>query len=303
MFKNVTVYRIGAAWSADLGAVEAQLQLGRFVECGATQPQSGGWVPPRGEAHAALAESIAGQLLLEHMSERKVLPGAVVKRRVDEMAQQIEATSGRKPGKKERTQLRDEALLELLPLAFTQQARTAVWIDPEQRTLVVGAASANRAEEIVGALIKALAGFEVLPLQTALSPAAAMAHWLATREAPRGFSIDRECELRAADESQAVVRYARHTLDIDEVTQHIADGKQPTRLALTWSDRLSFVLTDALQLKKLDFLDIVFEGASGGPDDGFDSKAAISTAELRRLLPELIDALGGELPAGALPTA
>jgi len=40
----------------------------------------------------------------------------------------------------------------------------------------------------------------------------------------------------------------------------------PTRLALTWDSRLSFVLTEGMQLKKLSFLDVVFEGTSKGKE-------------------------------------
>jgi recombination associated protein RdgC len=75
-------------------------------------------------------------------------------------------------------------------------------------------------------------------------------------------------------------------------------GKMPTRLALTWSDRVSFVLTEAMQLKKLAFLETVFEGAAASPgdgkDDNFDADVAIATGELRKLIPDLIEALGGE---------
>jgi recombination associated protein RdgC len=92
-----------------------------------------------------------------------------------------------------------------------------------------------------------------------------------------------------------VVRYARHPLDTDEVRQYVESGKLPTRLALTWDSRVSFVLTEGLQLKKLAFQDVVFEGA--GKDDGFDADAAIATGELRKLLPDLLAALGGELTA------
>ena len=126
-----------------------------------------------------------------------------------------------------------------------------------------------------------------------------MAAWLSEQQAPVGFNVDRECELKAADESKAVVRYTRHALDTDEVSGHIAMGKVPTRLAMTWNDRLSFVLTDALQLKKLVFLDVVLEGADAAPgdgkDDGFDTDAAIATGELGNMIPELLQALGGEM--------
>ena len=92
------------------------------------------------------------------------------------------------------------------------------------------------------------------------------------------------------------MRYARHRLDTDEVKQHVEGGKMPTRLALTWNDRVSFVLTEGLQLKKLAFLDVVFEGTSTGKDDGFDADVAIATGELQKALPALLEALGGESP-------
>ena len=105
--------------------------------------------------------------------------------------------------------------------------------------------------------------------------------------------MDRECELKSADEAKAVVRYARHPLDIDEVRAHIEAGKLPTKLALTWDDRVSFVLTEGLQLKKVAFLDTVFEGQTQD-DGGFDADVAIATGELSQLIPDLIAALGGE---------
>jgi recombination associated protein RdgC len=124
-----------------------------------------------------------------------------------------------------------------------------------------------------------------------------MAGWLVTQEPPQGFSVDRECELKAADESKAVVRYTRHRLDTEEIRQHIEGGKMPTRLALTWNDRLSFVLTEGLQLRKLAFLDVVFEGASSAKDDDFDANVALTTGELQQALPMLVQALDGEMPA------
>jgi glucose/arabinose dehydrogenase len=92
-----------------------------------------------------------------------------------------------------------------------------------------------------------------------MSAAAAMSHWLSSREAPVGFTIDRDCELKTPDDLKSTVRYARHTLEIDEVPQHIASGKVPTQLALTWHDRVSFMLTETGQVKKLKLLDVVLD--------------------------------------------
>ena len=293
------VYRMSSEWTVTQAQLEEALQGERFVACGASQEKSVGWVEPRGVAHGPLVEVVGGQWLLKQMVELKAVPGSVVKRKVEERVAQIEAGTGRKPGKKEIRDLRDDTRLALLPMAFTKQSAVLVWIDPKARLLVLDAGSQGKADEVMTGLIKVIDGLAVQLLNTQTAPAVAMSAWLSTQEAPAGFSVDRECELKAADESKAVVRYTRHALDTDEVSGHIAMGKVPTRLAMTWNDRLSFVLTDSLQLKKLAFLDVVLEGAgaspTGGKDDGFDTDAAIATAELGGMIPELLEALGGEM--------
>ena len=292
MFKNLIIYRIAPDWQIDLLQVEAALAQLPFMECGATQERSWGWAPPRGDAHGAMAESIAGQWLLRFMVETKVLPGSVLARRVQEKAARIEQETGRKPGKRESRDLKEEAKLDLLPMAFTKQSATWVWIDTEARFLVLDTSSQSRADEVASALIEALPGLALALLDTQTSPQAAMSQWLSTQEAPPGFSIDRECELKSADAEKAVVRYARHPLDIEEIQAHIAAGKLPTKLALSWDERVSFVLTEGLQIKKLAFLDAAAQGQSD--DGGFDADVALATGELRQFIPDLIAALGGE---------
>lgn len=300
MFKNLLIYRIAPDWAAEFADLDQALGKARFAECGATQPRSAGWVSPRGESHGALVEAVAGHWLMTLMVESKLVPGAVVKRQVDALAAKIEQETGRKPGRKARQELKDQAMLELLPMAFTKRGTVRVWIAPAERLLAIDAGSQARADEVLTALTEALPGFAAQPINTAVSPAAAMADWLVSGEPPAGFTIDRDCELKAADGEKPAVRYARHTLEIAEIREHIAAGKQPTRLALTWNGRVSFVLTEGLQIKKLAFEDGVFEKQPGASrDENFDADAAISTGELLPLIGDLLDALGGEQALGA----
>ncbi|HEY0855583.1 MAG TPA: recombination-associated protein RdgC [Albitalea sp.] len=309
MFKNALVYRIGPWNPPTLAELEERLAGARFLECGATQIESAGWIEPRGERHAALAESIGGHWMLTLCTESKAVPGAVVRRQLEEQLDRIEAETGRRPKGKQAKELKEQIVHALLPRAFAKRASTPVWIDVAARRVVIGAASAKKADAVVTRLIDLLGGGIVMrPLQTELSPATAMAAWLSDKQAPAGFSIDRDCELKQPDSEKAAVRYARHTLDIDEVAEHIAQGKLPTQLAMTWTGRVSFVLTEAMALKKVKLLDVVLEGAGSTgkrEDQGFDADVAIVTGELGPLIVGLVDALGGELereagvPAGA----
>ncbi|GAB3361501.1 MULTISPECIES: recombination-associated protein RdgC [Giesbergeria] len=293
MFKNMIIYRIAHPWQTGLDKIEAALAQAPFLPCSATQERSWGWVPPRGEAHGPLAESVGGQWLLRFMTEAKLLPSSVLARKVQEKAAQIEHTTGRKPGKRQSRDLQEEAKLDLLPQAFTRQSSITVWIDPQAHFLLIDSSSQSRADEVVTALVEALPGLSLWLLDTQTAPATAMAQWLSTQEPPSGFSLDRECELKSSNEDKAVVRYARHPLDIDEIRAHIQAGKMPTKLALSWADRLSFVLTEGLQLKKLALLDAAL-AEQNAEDRGFDTDWALTTGELAPFLPALIEALDGE---------
>ena len=287
------VYRVGEGWNPSFEQMEQALDAERFVPCGASQEKSVGWVEPRGEAFGPLVEAVSGQRILKLKLETRGVPGSVVNRQTKARCAHIEATEGRKPGKKEIREIKEDVKLSLMPMAFSKESSVWVWIDPVAGWLVLDAGSQAKADEVVTMLIKSFAGLSLTLIHTEMSPQSAMASWLISQEPPASFSVDRECELKAADESKSVVRYVRHALDTDEVKQHVEGGKLPTRLAMTWDGRVSFSLTEGMQLKKLTFLDVVFEGASDA-DSGFDADVAIATGELRKLLPDLLQALGGE---------
>lgn len=124
-----------------------------------------------------------------------------------------------------------------------------------------------------------------------------MTGWLSDGEAPAGFTIDQDTELQSAE--RATVRYAKHSLDGDDIPEHIAAGKVATRLGMTWADKISFVLTDTLRLKRLAFLDILKNESDGQAESRtgqFDIDFTLMTGELaKKMLADLVAALGGEM--------
>jgi recombination associated protein RdgC len=313
MFKSACFFRIADDFVLpDPDAFERVLHKARFVPCGPTQPESTGWVPPRGNKSKVLAEVVGGQLILKLCTEKRAVPASAIKSAVEERIERYKAETGneRVPAKVKK-EFKEEVLLDLLPRAFSKRSTTLLWLDPKNRMLVVDAGSLGAADRIVSSLLAALLevpgaapSLDLQLVHTQSSPAASMSHWLSTREAPWHFTVDRDCELKSPDEQKSVVRYARHTLDIDEVAQHIAAGKVPTQLALTWNDRVSFVLSEAGQVRKLKMLDVVLKEAEDGKgkdDDNFDANAAILTGELSQLIPDLLEALGGEAVPGVQP--
>jgi len=300
LFKNIVLYRIGeTSQFPDLKIFEELAQKAVFVPCEPTQQLSVGFVPPRGLENGALVENVGEQLIMQLKVERKAVPGGAVKAELEARCKKIEADTGRKPGRKAKAELKEEIILTLLPRAFSKFSGNTLWIDRKSRLLVVGAGSVRGAEAAVGAIVDLLAEANMpiilAPLNTQRSPAQVMADWLLAKEAPDTFVLERDVELKSSDESKASVRYSRHNLELDEITNHIAEGKLPTRLALSWEGRVSFTLSDDLTLKKFD---CILESENADPSsDAFDADVALTTGSLVVMLPALLNAMGGEAVA------
>jgi len=297
-FKNLQLYRLPAKWDLPIEKLEEQLAKKTFQPCGSQDMESRGWMSPLG--NDVLVHAVGDQWLIALGAEGKLLPSSVVKQVADERAEEIAEQQGYKLGRKQLKDLREQITQELLPRAFTRRRKVYAWIDPVNGWLAVDASSPARAEDVLEMLRQSLDSFPLALLRTELSPVSAMADWLAGDEAPGSFTIDQDCELRSVTEDKAAVRYVRHSLEGDEVKGHLAAGKLPTRLALTFDDRISFVLTEKLEIKRLDFLDVVRDQIEGSAEDAealFNAEFALMTAELARLLPAVVEALGGEVKA------
>ena len=254
-----------------------------------------GWSSPTKDDRFVLA--VGGQFLIALAVEQKLLPSSVVNEVAADKAEMIEAQQGYKPGRKQMKEIKEAVLQELLPRAFTRRRKAYAWIDPVGGWLVVDASSPARAEEILEALRDTLDELPVKMVKTQLSPVSVMTSWLAANEATGNFTIDLDCELRAVTDEKAAVRYVRHALDGKDVQDHLAAGKLPTRLAMTFDDRISFILTEKMEIKRLAFLDVIKEEAekqADATDMQMEADFALMSGELSRLIPALIEVLGGE---------
>jgi len=304
-FRNLIVLRVPAGWDIDVDTLADALQPHAFSAATAVEEARLGWVPPL-EHEPLLVRSVGRQLLIALRQEKKLLPARVVTQFVKARADAIEAQDGFRPGRKRMRELKEQVRDELLPRAFSLSADTRAWIDPVGGWLAVDAASQARADELIGLLARSLDGFPARPLRSTRSPAAAMTAWLVDGDAPAGFSIDQDVELRARD-TKATVRYANQSLDAEDVTRHTKAGKQCTKLAMTWNGRVSFVLTDTLAIRRVRPLDVLQEAAGSAESsdalERFETDFTLMTGELSALLADMVEALGGATaaPAAAAP--
>lgn len=293
-FKNLRIFRLSSNWSITLESLETALEKQAFQPGETHDMQRLGWIAPRPDTGLVYGQN--GQYLISLRADKKLLPASVVNQVARARALEMEEQQGYKPGRKQMKEIKEQVTDELIPKAFSVYRDTRVWIDTTNHWLVIDAAAA-KSDEVLGMLAKVLDPFPVSPLHVQHSPAAAMTNWLIEDTPPDGFSIDQDTELRATNESRATVRYVRHSIEIDDVRKHVESGKQCTRLALTWADKVSFVLTDTLDVKRIAALDVLKENQdtlAANEAELFDADFSLMTGELARLLDDLVDALGGE---------
>lgn len=296
-FKNLQIYRLPAPWAFTPEQLEEALAPQRFTPASSNELLRQGWDSPRGNGN--LVHTVNKQMLILLGTEKKLLPTSVINQVAKAKAAELEEAQGFAPGKKAMKELKERVADELLPRAFSIRSNVWTWIDPVNGWLVVDAASPSKADDVIKLLLKAVDRLPLESLRVQRSPVAVMTAWLESDEAPYGFTVDQDTELRATGESKAAVRYVKHTLEADDIRRHIAAGKQCTRLAMTWNDKISFVLTESLAIKGIKPLDVINEKESSTRNDEerFDGDMMLMTGELAKMMADVVEALGGEATA------
>ncbi|AFP30323.1 recombination-associated protein RdgC [Marinobacter sp. BSs20148] len=298
-FRNARVFRFTKPFDITADELEEKLQADTFKPCGPQETTRQGWVAPLGKHGETLVHSANGYHLITLRREDKILPSSVVKELVEERAEVIETDQGRKVRRKEKDELKEQVMLEMLPQAFSKNRRSFAYLAPKDGVMVVDAGSAKQAEEIASALRKSIGSLPVRPPAVEQAPAFTFTGWLdESIDLPAQVELGDECELKDPAEDGGVVRCKGLNLQADEIQNHLQAGMQVTKLAITWDDNVSFVLDEELGIRRLKFGETLQEQLDNvDADDAlakFDASFSLMTLELAKLIPGLLEALGGE---------
>jgi recombination associated protein RdgC len=276
--KNATIYGISPKAHFDL----EQLQAARFVPIGRLDLVSSGFVPVR---DGELAYKQGKHILLKFMTEKKVIPSSAVRQVVEARAAELEEQQGFPPGRKALKELKERAFDELLPRALTSHRSTLVWIDQDQHRIVVDTASPSAADDILRVLIKTFG--DSLQFQDVTWPRAkVVTSWL--EDEPADFTIDDAVVLQYPGEKGKVVKFERASAQGLDVLNHLTAGAAVAQVAMTYDSRVSFVMTENMQLRRIKPLDILKEREGVVEADRFDSDVALMTRELGVLIDALV---------------
>lgn len=303
-FRNLVLYRLPSGWSLSAAQLEEKLSTRPLQACGALEMLSRGWVAPA--SGGRLVHTLDQHHLIALGVEQKLLPAAIVRQEALRRAKLKEDSQGFPVGKRQMRDLKLRVTEELRARALTRQRSTRAWIYPQGGWCVVDAASPGKAEELIEMLRDTLGTFAVRFLQTHRAAHASMAAWLTHGSAPERLVLDQDLTLTTADGTKSSVRYTRHALDLREIRAHLEAGKYPAQLGLCWNDRVAFMLTERLAIRRVQFLHLEPDAQAPeqtatrtDPLEKFDADFALMTGELALLLEAVVQSLGGEVPLAA----
>lgn len=295
MFRNLTFYRLpeGFTLPADFDDL---LGVEKLQPISSVELFTRGFVPPLADDPALSRRFQIDRVALIRLgTEERQLSATVIKQEVERRAKVIEERDGRRPGKKQREQIKDDVVAEFTKRAFVRSGAITGYIDLDLGMLVVDSASDRDAEKLITALREALTTFAVETVEPRENVRVVLSEWLSKGEGEDGFALGDEVTLEDPVEIKTTIKAKRHDLTSEEIRDHVRAGKQVSQMALVFDDRVGFTLDKRLRIRSLRFLDIVMEELEdgGGHAAGeFDARFTLLTLEVRRLVRGLNVAFG-----------
>ncbi|MEH6454956.1 MAG: recombination-associated protein RdgC [Cocleimonas sp.] len=294
-FKNLYLFKFEKDFPLNAEELHGELEAKPFTPCSATQRESMGWLPPLGKNTTSYTHASNNYILLTMARQERLLPSTVVKETMQEKVEAIEEAEGRKVSSREKKEMKEDIEHELLPRAFTRTQKLDAWIDPTNGWLILNSSSAPRAEEFTKLLRKTIGSLPVTLPDSETSPAVAMTEWLSSGRLPEPFTLGFECELKNQGDDKGSATFKQHDLTLDEIQSSLKAGKFASKLAIEWDEKISFVLSEDLQIKKLKFLDVLEEQLQDNDPQSYeehmDIQFALMTGEVASLLKDLMKAL------------
>lgn len=292
IFKNLKIFRFTEPFN--LGTVDIRETLRQYPArpVGEAELSSFGWVPTAADTFATLIDG--RYLYLTAQREERVLPSSVVAKKVAEQVKVLEKAENRLVLKKEISIIKDQVIFELLPKAFTKTTLMHAYIDLDNQWLIVDSSSSSKAEDLLSLLRKSWGSLPVTPWCAAGNTVSyIVSEWLDSKDSsdkPVYLTIDEDAELRIFDAKNTKIIYKNKNLFGGDVHEALQTGFGISKLALTWRDRISFILTSDLEIKRLKFLD--FDAHPGFEEvesrEEYETKGLfIQSAEFALLLDDL----------------
>ncbi len=272
-FKNAIIYQLNNDNLLDKQTIEQALKSASFSPCGNLDTTKMGWVSPYNDNNLDdFIIDMQGHLLLRIKKETKILPAPVIKQALIDKIDKQEKALSRKLSKNEKATLKDEVMFDLMPRAFSKYNHYWLWIDTENRRIIIDCSSFKLAEDILAILRKELGSLALTPLSIDKPLEKIMTNWVKEKLNFPPFILGDEAELKDPLEGNGIINCKKQDITSDEMLVHLDSGKWVTKLKIIDERGTNFIINPDFTLKKVKFDSIIMDENEDIGSDEFDKR-------------------------------
>ena len=272
-FKNAIIYQLNNDTLLNKDAIEKAIKSHLFMPCGNLDTTKMGWVSPYHDNNQNdLIVDMQGHLLLRIKKETKILPAPVIKQTLLEKIDKQEQALSRKLTKNEKASLKDEVMIDLMPRAFSKYNHYWLWIDTENKRIVVDCSSFKQAEDILAILRKELGALALTPLSIDKPLEQIMTTWVKEKLDFSPFILGDQAELKDPLEGNGIISCKNQEITSDEMRIHFDSGKWITKMKIVDERGVNFIVNSDLTFKRIKFDSIILDENEDISSDEFDKR-------------------------------
>ena len=289
-FKQVQLFQLSKSKHFSFDELTKLVEQLTFEPCLPSMPESAGFVAPVEENEERLVRNINNNFVICVQVEEKILPSSVIRKELGDLVKQIELSESRKLRQKEKMDLKDQVTMTMLPRAFSKLTKVYAYIDNTNHWLILGTTNGKLSDKFISAFKKAITDDVFSP--QLVKPASIMTQWVKDRNYPSSFSIENACLLQDPNNEARMVRCQQQDLFASSIQSLIKDGCEVNQLALTWQDRVTFVLANDFSLRSIQMQDELIEQvkelAPESREQQFDADMLIMCGTFSLMLNDLL---------------
>lgn len=305
MFNNLLVYRLTEASKFHIGREELNEALAakpaRLPTLGELKAE--GFSEPLGIEDEFIEEIRPYTYLLSVNFAERMLPGKIVRQRVQTRVKKLEVDEERKVYAREKQQIKDAVIAEMLPHTFIDQKLVRVLVSGPY--IFIDATSAKKGEDVLCLLREVLGTLGVKPVTVKGTPIQSFTDWFTGRAKPEKFRLTGDFKANN-DVNETDFVTGKGTSPKDEGLSDLVEEfhRRVTVLGLYWetsmNEDVSFTVNEMIGIKGIKWPDAIMDMAA--QDAGEEAEQInlmratllLLSAEMVTLLQNLLDALGGE---------
>lgn len=263
---------------------------------GTPQTRAMGFVAVDEEDPNKVLRVFQGGMQFRFRMDEKVIPSKVLKAEIRAAVERIKQETGRKPGRKERIEIRDSVKDELACKAFVTSTEVDAFYDPDNHWLIIATTQQKICDNLVSCLVYACESVKMETIyvsDVAMGLTTRLKNWLA-QQADEAFEGEVFGDLETAGTVELQQDKRRLRVKMDTLAQAelglktaMSQGFTVKSIGLTTESGTHFTLTDVFDLRSIVFPNKV--EAEEGAEDPWMAQAILEMGEMSTLIARLVE--------------